>query len=161
MEGSPFHTSPRPSLPKNYADTFVAADYECKDSIELESYARNLHNYLLTLLPQEPFPQFLFDKLEKRLDGISSILQKRSKDLVLANKEKAKERLEQLAARISSTEVPTTTGMDETRSPPIKKRRIHAPCQDEVRNSLKRHRETFSFNESQAEEEEEPTSLSP
>ena len=37
----------RPVLQRNYDEVFDASKYEGKDTIELETYARNLHNYLM------------------------------------------------------------------------------------------------------------------
>lgn len=165
---SPFNvTSPKP-LPRNYSDVFNAEEYECKESIELESYARNLHNYLNSLLPQTPFPAFLFEKLEKRLDGITCILQKRCQDQNGMNKDKAKQRLLVLSKRLDSTSLeppsilPPTTPIamiDEPDHPP-KKRRLEAPCVQDVRKALQEQRqqraeqEKFTINDKEEEEED-------
>src|ERR1700760_542102 len=122
----------RPPLPRNYSETFNAADYEKKDSIELESYARNLHNYLQTLLPQNPFPANLFDKLEKRLDGITSILQSRSLASGVLSRDAAKKKLERLGNRLESTApvlptLLTPQGMNDDKKHPAKKRKLDAP----------------------------------
>lgn len=142
-------------LPRNYAEAFNPEDYECKDSIELESYARNLHNYLMGLLKQQPFPAFLFEKLEKRLDGITSILQKRSSASTALNKEAASSRLQALAAKLDSATVET-----ESLPPPVKKRRVEAPCIKDVKESmaeLRRLKRSYSDSQSTqpVEEEEE------
>lgn len=171
---SPFETSRTPTLPRNYSDTFDPKEYECKDSLELESYARNLHNYLMTLLPQTPFPAFLFEKLEKRLDGITSILQKRSAAKGVLNKDQAKLRLQKLGARLDATAPRIVFNKDEigepldVTEPPPKKRRIEVPeFVKEIQReeaALKLLKRSYSgslsqkerFNESQAEEEETP-----
>lgn len=173
--GSPFGNTPpqpelKPALPRNYADVFRPEDYECKESLELESYARNLHNYLMTLLPQNPFPAFLFDKLEKRLDGITSILQKRSAQSGAFDKDKAKERLKQLGALLAPVEVTTPkarTMLDDlgdrvikpafdNMTPPLpKKRKLDPDYVTQVRNdseALKLLRNGYSKG---VEEEEE------
>lgn len=140
-------------LPRNYAEAFNPEDYECKDSIELESYARNLHNYLMSLLKQTPFPAFLFEKLEKRLDGITSILQKRSSASSVSNKEDAMRRLQTLSSRIDNATVQASPA-----SPPLKKRRIEAPCISSVRKDmeeLRRLKRSYSDSTQPVEEEEE------
>jgi len=150
--GNPFNSPHQQQAPlaRNYAETFNAADYECKDSIELESYARNLHNYLNTLLPQKPFPAFLFEKLEKRLDGITSILQKRSLASHGLTADKAKERLRALDQRLSGStasdaisvpKITTPSGMLDEPSHPPKKRKYEAPCIKDVRDALQEQRE--------------------
>jgi hypothetical protein len=142
-------------LPRNYSDAFNPEEYECKDSIELESYARNLHNYLMGLLKQTPFPAFLFEKLEKRLDGITSILQKRSSASTALNKDTAMDRLQKLSSRIDNA-----TAIPEPTPPPLKKRRIEAPCISDVKrdmDELRRLKRSYSDSQSTqpVEEEEE------
>ena len=147
---------PQQPLTKNYSDTFVEADYEHKDNVELESYARNIRNKLLEYCSQEPFPAFLFDKLEKRLDGLTSMLQKRSAAKGVLNKEQATKRLNELSLRLDPA-VPATSRAMGNAGPPLKKRRF--AYLDEVKASMKKPEpepENFSFN-SKDEEEEETT----
>lgn len=143
MQGNPFNYTPKPPLPRNYSEDFNPADYECKSNIELESYARNLHNYLNSLLPQNPFPAFLFEKLEKRLDGITSILQKRCAASGALNKDKAKQRLQTLGSRLDSAVVPmpisTTRSAEdiaEERDLPPRKRARTDLCQDDIKRAM-------------------------
>lgn len=161
---NPFDKEQKPQLQKNYSDTFNPEEYECKDSIELESYARNLRNYLMTLLQQEPFPQFLFDKLEKRLDGIVSILAKRSAASNVSNKEQARARLKALdsalnkAVEITLDSPEPQDTLEDTR--PTKKRRLlpeYVKDINKARQELKDSQEKFSFNTKGDEEEEEST----
>lgn len=164
--GSPFAYQTQKPLPRNYAEEFNEADYECKDSIELESYARNLSNYLNGLLTQTPFPANLFEKLEKRLNGIICLLQKRSAARGVLNKDQAKERLQALGRKLDATAIPTpsmTTPIamvDEPDHPP-KKRKI-SPCIPQVRKDMEELRRLKrSYSDSQStqpvdEEEEEP-----
>lgn len=149
--GSPSEV--KPTLQKNYGDAFNPEEYECKDSIELESYARNLHNYLMTLLKQTPFPAFLFEKLEKRLDGITSILQKRSSASTALNKDQAMSRLQAISSRIE-----TATAIPEPSQPPLKKRRTEAPCIKDVKkdmDELRRLKRSYSDSTQEVEEEED------
>lgn len=161
MNNSQFHYNPpmgNPSeqkqyLPRNYATEFNPEDYECKDSIELESYARNLHNYLMGLLKQTPFPAHLFEKLEKRLDGISSILQKRLSASSALTKSEAEARLKKLAAKLDAATVD-----EPTPQPPIKKRRVEAPCISDVKRSmdeLRRLKRSYSDSTQELEVDEE------
>lgn len=78
--------------PKNYADTFDPASYEWRSTSDLESYARNLKNYLARLLQDDPFPAALFEKLEVRLEGIRSILQKRCQEKSGSNLEELRKK---------------------------------------------------------------------
>lgn len=154
---NPFETKGTQPLPRNYSDVFNPEDYEWKDSIELESYARNLTNYLRQLLQQTPFPAFLFEKLEKRLDGITSILEKRSLASGALDKDKAKERLLALERKITPVAV-TRMDSQEKLEPPIKKRRLDPAYVEEVRackNELDRIKKSYSPPCSQAEMEEE------
>lgn len=160
---SPFNVqSPKP-LPRNYSETFNAEEYECKDSIELESYSRNLRNYLMGLLQQEPFPAFLFEKLEKRLDGITCILMKRSVANPVFDKEKAKAKMRALDRRLDTIApaIPTQTtpqGMlDEPNHPP-KKRKIESPCISDVKKemeALRMLKRSYSSSQSTLEVDEE------
>lgn len=162
---SPFNVSSPPQRPKNYAEVFDPKEYECKESIELESYARNLRNYLMSLLQQEPFPAFLFEKLEKRLDGITSILMKRSVANSVLDKGKAVERMRALDRRLEVT-APVLgetcpQGMHDLPSHPPKKRKLDPIHVQEVRKeaqALRMLRESYSGSESTLavdEEEEE------
>lgn len=162
---SPFNTPQRNPLPRNYAEIFDPKDYECKDSIELESYARNLHNYMMSLLEQPRFPEFLFDKLEKRLDGVTSILQKRSAASGVFNKDKAKKRLQELSERMDNAVVPPPVflapgSMYLDNKQPAKKRKIESPCISEVKknmDSLRQLKRSYSDSQSTQplDEEEE------
>jgi hypothetical protein len=77
MYGAKNYNNGQGNNPKNYEDKFDIASYEWRSTTDLESYAKNLKNYLARLLQDEPFPAALFEKLEERLNGIRSILQKR------------------------------------------------------------------------------------
>lgn len=165
---NPFDNKPQQQpLPRNYSDTFNEADYECKDSIELESYARNLRNYLMGLLQQEPFPQFLFDKLEKRLDGIVSILKKRSAASNVSNKDQARARLKALDTALNKAVNIITDSQEEPEKldePPLKKRRLPEHVQEvlDSKKALQKQKEKWSFNEDatqDVEEEETPDHL--
>jgi len=147
---------PQQPLPKNYSDVFVPADYEHKDSVELESYARNLRNKLLEYLSQEPFPAFLFEKLERRLDGLTSILQKRSAASNVLSKEQATRRLSTLSARLDPA-VPATSRAMGSEGPPLKKRRFG--YLDDVNKSRKELQDqpNFAFNEAEEEETTPPS----
>ena len=149
---------PQQPLPKNYADEFVAADYEHKDSVELESYARNLRNKLLEYLSQKPFPAFLFEKLEKRLDGLTSILQKRSVVRSVLSAEQATKRLSILSARLDPA-VPATSRSMGADGPQLKKRKFG--YLDDVNKSRKEQQDqpNFAFNEEEEEEEITPPSF--
>lgn len=152
---SPFYTPPVPEQkPKNYSDTFVASDYECKTTIDLESYARNLRNTLMGLLSQTPFPGALFDKLEQRLDGITCILQKRYAVSNVSNAEQAKVKMEAISKRLDAL-VTVPNGMDTMPGPPLKKRK-YEPCVSDVRKALEQERERpkFIINVPELEEEE-------
>lgn len=160
---NPFDNKPQqPAFPRNYSDTFNEADYECKDSIELESYARNLRNYLMGLLQQDPFPAFLFEKLEKRLDGIVSILKKRSAANNVSNKQQAQARLKALDTALNKA-VNIITDKEEEQEkldePPLKKRRLDLPQHvkdiNKARKELKESKEKFVFNTKDEEEEDE------
>lgn len=160
--GSPFNTgysSPKAPLPRNYSDEFNPEEYECKSSIELESYQRNLLNYLKGLLSQDPFPAALFEKLEKRVDGITSILKKRYQEKKTMNLEQAKRRLEQLSAELAPST--STAGSESTEDTtedtrPMKKRKIEPVYVQQVRQAMQetKNKDKFTFNE-EAEEEEE------
>lgn len=146
MQGSPFNVSSRPPLPRNYSEEFNAQDYENKNSIELESYARNLHNYLNQLLTQMPFPAFLFEKLEKRLLGITSILQSRSAASGALDREKASERLQALGKKLEAatakneSAIPLPTSIvqfpDEQGLPPRKRARVEPMYLQQVRKDV-------------------------
>ncbi len=155
MYNSPFNTQQAATpKPRNYSDVFNPEEYECKASLELESYARNLKNYLLTLLSQDPFPAFLFEKLEKRLDGVSSILQKRSAVSGVLSKDKAKERLHVLSSRLECTDA---NASEEQTTPPAKRRKLDPPCQEDVikeMNALRRLKRSYSDSQKTEEEEE-------
>lgn len=155
----PFGTPglPQQPLAKNYSDVFVAADYEHKDSVELESYARNLRNTLLGLLSQKPFPAFLFEKLEKRLDGLTSILAKRSVASTVLDSEKASKRLAILSARLDPT-VPATTRSMGPDGPPLKKRRFGYLEDIDKARKEKQEQPNFSFNEEEEDENTTPPS---
>lgn len=157
---SPF--SPNPSQPqqqyqpRNYAEVFDERDYQCKTDIELESYARNLSNYLDKLLKDTPFPAFLFEKLEKRYNGILSILKKRSAAKgVSTTAGQARERLQRLNASLdalSSTQ-PTEPDDCEDHRPPKKQRLFE--FNEEVRRQLKDERKRKERPKGEEEEEEE------
>jgi len=163
MNNSPFNVTSKPPLPRNYAETFDPAQYECKDSVELESYARNLHNYLKTLLEQNPFPQFLWDKLEKRLDGITSILEKRSLASGVSNKAAAEQRLQKLSDKINATAISppahtSAVGMLDVNPRPTKRSRIEPMYVRQVRedvDSLKALKMSYSDESTLPVEEEE------
>lgn len=155
--GSPSEPRP-PPLQRNYADVFKPEDYECKDSVELESYARNLRNYLITLLSQEPFPQFLFDKLEKRLDGITTILLKRSVANHVLDKKGAQARLNALDRRLETIQpiLSASTcpqGMRDVNPAPLKKRKADPEHVQEVRKEMQALRDLKkSYSDSQSTE---------
>lgn len=163
--GSPFGSpTPEPatrSLPKNYSETFNAEDYECKTTVDLEAYARNLHNMLMDFLKQTPFPAALFNKLEVRLDGITSILQNRYRaNAITTDIGTAEHRLRTLSARIAPVSIPTTTTpqamQDEPDHPP--KKRKYSPCIKDARIALKEQRERQATQDKfiiNTEEEEE------
>lgn len=167
MNFSPFGSpsqQQRPQLQKNYSEVFDPREYECKDSIELESYARNLHNYLTSLLPQTPFPAFLFEKLEKRLDGITSILQKRCAAKGVLDQDQAKKRLQALGQRLDQPDAPTALpktfprGMEDLPSHPPKKRKMEPGYVQDVRrqsSSLKLLRNSYTDSEKTLEVDEE------
>lgn len=160
---SPFgylNNTPAKPLARNYSETFDPQEYEAKDSIELESYARNLHNYLNSLLTQEPFPAFLFEKLEKRLDGITCILAKRCAASGALNKAKAKARLETLGQRLEPVSVPvdlpptTPRSMIDVKGHPPKKRKLD--CVREVKedmDALRSLKDSYSTQEVEEEED--------
>ena len=156
---SPFSSYKDKSLPRNYAEIFDPKDYECKDSLELESYAHNLRNYLLGLLAQKPFPEFLFNKLEKRLDGITSILQSRSSASGVLNKEQATKRMEVLSQRLDGAPATSTsTRIDLVSSRPAKKRKIEPVYVNDVKKSMEALRslkKSYSDSESTLTVEEE------
>lgn len=153
---SPFEYTTQKPLVKNYAEIFDPKEYECKDSLELESYGRNLHNYLKTLLEQTPFPAFLFEKLEKRLDGITSILANRSAARGVLDKRAALKRLKDLGERIDSfAPVPIETGTEV--EPLAKRQRVDPLYVQEVRkeaDSLKTLRQSYSAGSREEEEED-------
>lgn len=154
--GSPITTAP---LPKNYSDTFNTEEYEAKSSLELESYARNLKNLLMSYLQQDPFPAFLFEKLEKRLDGITSILAKRSAASHVLNKDQARQRLQELSARIDpvsvDAELPATSRAMGV-GPPLKKRKFEYLDDIKKAQAELKDKEKFTINEEAEEEEESP-----
>lgn len=161
--GAPSEPRP-PPLQRNYADVFKPEDYECKDSVELESYARNLRNYMLQLLQQQPFPQFLFDKLEKRLDGITTILLKRSVANHVLDKKGAQERLNALDRRLQTIQPilsasTSPQGMLDVNPAPLKKRKQSEPEHvQEVRrelNSLRQLKKSYSDSQSTQPVDEE------
>lgn len=129
---SPFETQAKPVLNKNYAEVFNEEDYEGKNNIELESYSRNLHNYLKQLLPQNPFPAALFEKLETRLDGLTSMLERRYAASGVLDRTKAEERLQSISARLDQAPAvlpPTTPKLMIDESPrPLKKRKVPEPA---------------------------------
>lgn len=134
---------------KNYSDTFVKSEYENKSSVELESYARNLANYLKTLLDQDPFPEFLFDKLEKRLDGIAEILSERKSAAGTRSKGEARNRLIEIMAKIDPFE-----GEDDSRPP--KKQKQDPNYVEEVRNSqLEKRKRSLKTDEVLAKDSDE------
>lgn len=158
--GSPSSPQERRHLPKNYSEEFDPRQYECQTTVDLESYARNLHNMLMGFLKQNPFPAALFDKLEKRLDGITSILQNRYRaNAITTDIGTAEHRLRTLSKRIAPALPETTTPQtmqDEPDHPP-KKRKFESPCIKDVRIALKEQRErrqneNFSFNEEEEEQ---------
>lgn len=158
--GSPRQTQPAP-LPRNYSEIFDPAEYECKTDVDLESYARNLSNYLNQLLTQQPFPAFLFDKLEKRLEGITSILKKRSTAKgVCATKQQAEERLKRLTASldaVSSTQPVSPEEDDLPPSPPYKKRKFESPGYvkevQRAKDSLTLLQKSYSKDQDEEEED--------
>lgn len=160
--GQPSQPS-KPALPKNYSEVFKEEEYECKDSIELESYARNLRNYLLTLLQQEPFPAFLFEKLEKRLDGITTILMKRSVAGKIMSKTDATAKMRALERRLDTIAInpPTETtpqGMHDDVNHPPKKRKLEPRHVQEVRegmDSLRRLKQSYSSQSTLEVDDEE------
>ncbi len=150
--GSPSPSQQSGPAPRNYAEVFDPRDYEGKSDIELESYARNLHNYIKTLLPQNPFPAILFDKLEKRLDGITSMLTKRYAAKGVLNRTQAKDRWEKLGQRLDAFAAEEPELLER----PSKRQRVEPPCQKEVREELEALRHLRkSYAEKQPEEEED------
>lgn len=158
--GNPFDymSSKTPNLQRNYAETFKPEDYECKETLELESYQRNLRNYLLQLLQQDPFPAALFDKLEKRLDGIVSILEKRYlASGVSVNKRQAEEKLKALDQRLEKVNA-AATDLEKLEEPPAKRQRKDPGYVEEVRkakDALSKLKRAYSPPASQMQEEEE------
>lgn len=154
--GSPSqHNYSRPPLPRNYSEIFDPAEYECKSDLDLESYARNLSNYLNKLLTETPFPAFLFEKLEKRYNGIISILKKRSaaKGVSTTAKE-AEERLRRLNAELdahSSTQPVEPDDVEDHR--PTKKRKFE--FNEEVKRELQRERQRKALSQTAKPTEEE------
>lgn len=158
---SPFETYQKPPpLPRNYSEVFDPADYECKSNIELESYARNLHNTLINLLPQKPFPAALFDKLEKRFDGLTSMLTKRcAASGVCTDPTTARLRLSKIAERLDKAvpampSLSTPSLMIDEEDHHTKRTRVDPDSVLEVRKAMvanKRKQDNFSFNE-EAEE---------
>lgn len=159
MNWTPFPTTnslakSRPDqLQRNYSEIFDPTEYECKTDTELESYARNLRNYVLSLLQQTPFPAFLFDKLSKRLDGVTSLLEKRSAAKGVLTKEQALERMKEIEKRLDATSADTQEpSLPDT--PPPKRRRTEAPCQDDIKRGLEEQRKRRQQREEEEEEEE-------
>lgn len=156
MQGSPFNSSPKQTLNKNYSEVFDPAEYECKDTQDLESYRRNLHNMLMDYLKQTPFPAYLFDKLSKREEGIASILEKRYAASGVLNKEQAKKKLADLEARMNAVGT-----MQDENPVPLKKRKLDPPYVEEVRTSMQQIRDlrssgpNFIINDTTEEEEED------
>jgi len=93
----------------NYEETFDPASYSWRDTRELESYARNIKNYLARLLQDDPFPAALFEKLETRLEGIRPILQKRCQEKTGSNLEELRHKKK---AWLEQFEMPTTSSTD-------------------------------------------------
>lgn len=157
---NPFDDAPKGPLyqPRNYSDSFKPEEYESMSSIDMEAYARNLHNYLMTLLQQEPFPAFLFEKLEKRLDGLTSLLKKRSAASGALNKDKAKERIIALGKQLDQAS-PAPVPMEDTDEPLPKRRRIDPPgyVKELVKenNALKDLKRSYGDSTQPVEEEEE------
>lgn len=156
--GSPSQPQQQP-LQRNYSEIFDPKQYECKTDIELESYARNLSNYLDKLLKDTPFPAFLFEKLEKRYNGILCMLKKRSAaKSVSVTPTAARQRLIKLNASLdalSSTQ-PVEPEEDydcEDHRPPKKQRLFE--FNEEVRRQLKEDRKRKERPKGEEEEEEE------
>lgn len=122
------------TYPKNYSDAFDPKEYEWKTTEDLECYARNLKNYLTRLLQDDPFPAGLFEKLETRLLGIRSILEKRCQAKTGSNLAEFKKRKIIELDSITFSSEPKTTEQPpeptsralETSSPthPLKKRHV-------------------------------------
>lgn len=150
--GSPKQQA-QPQLAKNYTEIFDERDYECKTDIELESYARNLSNYLNRLLTEMPFPAVLFDKLESRLNGILSMLKKRcAAKGVSTTKHSAEERLKRITASLDAISTTQPSSPDDAEDHrPAKKRKFE--FNEEVRRELRAERERKAKD--QAEEEED------
>lgn len=158
--GSPRQQAP-PPLSRNYAEIFDPKDYECKSDLELESYARNLSNYLDKLLKDQPFPAFLFEKLETRFNGILSMLKSRSAAKgVSTTKHSAQERLKRLNASLdalSSTQ-PASPDDDVEDHRPLKKVRtfqFNEEIRQEMKEEKKRKRSLFPSTKDEEEEEDE------
>lgn len=156
---SPFGSPRQPlqqHLPKNYTEVFDERDYECKSDIELESYARNLSNYLNRLLTDMPFPAVLFEKLETRLNGILSMLKKRCAARgVSTTKQAAEERLKRMTASldaVSTTQPLSPEPEDCEDHRPAKKRKFEFNA--EIRRELKAERVRKANQEKEEEEEE-------
>lgn len=153
--GSPSQRTSQP-LARNYSEVFDERDYECKSDLELESYARNLSNYLDKLLKDTPFPAFLFEKLEKRYNGILSILKRRSTAKgVSTTAGQARERLQRLNASLdalSSTQPEEPEDCEDHR--PTKKPKLFE-FNEEVRRQLKDERKRKERPKGEEEEEEE------
>ncbi len=164
---SPFETFTPPQKQRNYSDIFDPKEYECKDSLELESYARNLHNYLMTLLPQTPFPAFLFEKLEKRLDGITSILQKRCAASGVLNKDQATKRLQSISDRLAATAPKPPlyqaegTMVDKTSHPPKKRKLDFVKDIQKEAQSLRLLKASYNSEDTEEAEDEEEDSNTP
>lgn len=152
---NPFDARKPQGLPKNYREEFKEEDYEHMSTEEIESYARNLKNTLLGLLDQDPWPAALFDKLEKRHNGLLSMLKKRyAASSVSTNKQDARQRLLKAQEELDAY---ATTKREEVESMPPKKKQKLPEFIQEVRRSMK---EASLKNSSQStqpvDEEEEP-----
>lgn len=163
MNQSPFYSPKSSNLARNYSDVFDPAEYECKSDLDLESYARNLSNYLNSLLPQIPFPAFLFNKLETRYNGVLCILKKRSAAKgVLTTRQEAEERLRALNAELDSqmSTPPISLEVDDFEDQrPKKKQKLFSFNPDikrelEAERKRKREAEEKKQEKEDAEEEE-------
>lgn len=150
---NPFANNHKP-LVKNYADTFVEADYDHMSTENLESYARNLHNTLLGLLDQDPYPAALFEKLEKRHDGLLSMLKKRyAASNVSLDKKAARARL-----MSAQRELESSRGIKEeveSLYPPKKKARMEPGYVSDVKKGMEEIKLKHSSQSTQPVEEEE------
>lgn len=142
---NPFATA-QPVYSKNYSEEFKEADYEGKTTVDIESYVRNLQGKLTEYLKEEIFPAALYDRLEKRQTGLISMLKKRYLASGVSTRNQARARLELQEEFLSTMGVTATPSPSDTfassiePTTPLKKRRLNAPCQDDVKKGLEEQR---------------------